>query len=91
MRYQIRVQGHLDGDWSAWFDGLALSNLADGEMELAGELADQAALHGVLARARDLRLPLLAVSRVGSDGAAGDPEDDSRFARNLHTRGSATT
>ena len=78
MRYQIRVQGHLDGDWSAWFDGLALSNLANGEMVLAGEIPDQAALHGVLAKVRDLGLPLLAVSRAGADGAAGDREDDGR-------------
>ncbi len=78
MRYQIRVQGHLDGDWSAWFDGLTISNLANGEMLLAGELADQAALHGVLARVRDLGLPLLAVSPVGVDGADGDREDDGR-------------
>ena len=65
MRYQIRVQGHLDGDWSAWFDDLALSNLTNGEMVLAGDLPDQAALHGVLAKVRDLGLPLLAVRRRG--------------------------
>ncbi len=87
MRYQIRVQGQLDGDWSAWFDGLAISNLANGEMVLAGELPDQAALHGVLARVRDLGLPLLAVSRAGDDGTAGGREDDDRLAPNLHTRG----
>ena len=87
MRYQIRVQGHLDGDWSAWFDGLAISNLANGEMVLAGELPDQAALHGVLAKVRDLGLPLLAVSRAGAAGTAGDREDDHRPARNLHMSG----
>ena len=87
MRYQIRVQGHLDGDWSAWFDGLALSNLANGEMVLAGEIPDQAALHGVLAKVRDLGLPLLAVNRLGADGAAGDREDDGQPARDLQTRG----
>ena len=86
MRYQIRVQGHLDGDWSAWFDGLTISNLANGEMLLAGEVPDQAALHGVLARVRDLGLPLLAVSRAGADGAAGDCEDDGRPARTPRTR-----
>ena len=87
MRYQIRVQGHLDGDWSARFDGLAISNLTNGEMVLAGELPDQAALYGVLARVRDLGLPLLAVSRLGADGAAGDREHDDRPAQDLHTRG----
>ena len=70
MRYEIRVRGHLDGDWAAWFAGLAIASLPGGETRLAGELADEAALHGVLARARDLGLPLLALRR---QGAAGDP------------------
>ena len=78
MRYRIWVQGHLDGDWSAWFDGLAISNQANGETELAGELPDQAALHGVLAKVRDLGLPLLAVRRAGADGAAGVRADAGR-------------
>ena len=58
---EIRVRGQLDGSWSAWFDGLAVADGADGEAVLAGELADQAALHGVLIKVRDLGLPLLAV------------------------------
>ena len=58
---EIRVRGQLDGDWSAWFDGLAVADGADGEAVLAGELPDQAALHGVLIKVRDLGLPLLAV------------------------------
>ena len=61
MWCEIRVRGHLDGSWSAWFDGLAVTDAADGESELAGELADQAALHGVLIKVRDLGLPLLSV------------------------------
>ena len=76
MRYQIRVQGHLDGDWSAWFDGLTVTRLPGGETLFAGDLADQAALHGVLARVRDLGLPLLAVNRVEADGGAGDRGGD---------------
>ena len=72
MRYEIRVRGHLDGDWSAWFDGLTITRLLGGETRLAGDLADEAALHGVLARVRDLGLPLLAVRREGTDGVAGD-------------------
>ena len=65
MRYAIRVRGHLDGTWSDWFGGLAITNLAGGDALLTGELADQAALHGVLTQVRDLGLPLLAVTRVG--------------------------
>ena len=59
---EIRVRGQLDGTWSAWFGGLAVADGADGEAVLAGELADQAALHGVLIEVRDLGLPLLAVA-----------------------------
>lgn len=62
MRYQIRVRGHLDDDWAEWFDGLAITHEAGGTTLLAGELADQAALHGVLAKVRDLGLCLLAVT-----------------------------
>jgi len=68
MCYQIRVQGHLDSTWSEWFDGLTIANLANGETLLAGDLADQAALHGVLIKIHDLGLPLLALRRVAVDG-----------------------
>lgn len=61
--YQIRIQGHLDDDWSDWFAGLQISRLAKGETQLTGEL-DQTALHGVLARIRDLNLTLIAVSQL---------------------------
>ena len=61
MWCEIRVRGQLDGSWSAWFGGLAVADGADGEAVLAGELADQAALHGLLIKVRDLGLPLLAV------------------------------
>ncbi|HEX6739231.1 MAG TPA: hypothetical protein VF310_13210 [Vicinamibacteria bacterium] len=81
MRCEIRVRGHLDGDWAAWFDGLAIARLPGGETRLAGELADEAALHGVLARVRDLGLPLLAVRREEADGLAGDRTGDRRCAR----------
>ena len=62
--YQITVQGHLDARWSAWFDGLTITNEPDGKAVLAGPIADQAALHGVLAKIRDLGLPLIAVQPV---------------------------
>jgi hypothetical protein len=57
--YEIRVKGHLDPAWSAWFDGLAVTNLPDGTAELHGELPDDAALHGALQKIRDLGLTLL--------------------------------
>jgi hypothetical protein len=61
-RVAIRVAGHLDDARSAWFDGLTIERLAGGQTLLSGEVADQAALHGLLARVRDLGLPLLAVT-----------------------------
>ena len=63
--YEIRVKGHLDGRWSEWFDGLQITNLENGEATLSGDIVDQAALHGVLNKVRDLGLPLLAVRCAG--------------------------
>ena len=67
--YEIRFQGHLDPKWAEWFDGFSLDSRADGVTVLRGRVVDQAALHGLLARLRDLGLPLLDVVRdpdVGS-------------------------
>jgi hypothetical protein len=65
--YQIRIQGHLSQQWNEWFDGLTITNTDDGEALLCGPLADQAALHGVLMKIRDLGVPLLAVNRIAED------------------------
>ena len=65
--YHIRLKGHLDDHWSAWFDNMAISNEADGTAVLQGPLADQAALYGVLIKIRDLGLPLLALTTVATD------------------------
>ena len=65
--YQITVKGHLDSQWSAWFDNMLISNEASGEAVLRGPLADQSALYGVLAKIRNLGLPLLAVTLVATD------------------------
>jgi hypothetical protein len=70
--YAIRVQGHLDHYWSAWFNDVTVSCEADGSTLLCGRLADEAALHGVLMKVRDLALPLLAVSRV----AKGESDEE---------------
>jgi len=66
--YEIRVQGRLDQRWSEWFDGLAISYDAEDNTRLCGPLVDEAALHGVLIKVRDLALPLLAVQRVEALG-----------------------
>ena len=63
-RYEIRLQGHLEPRWAAWFDGLRLTHELDGTTILAGPVVDQAALHGLLQRVRDLGLPLIAVIQV---------------------------
>ena len=62
--YQIRVKGNLDQKWSDWFDGFTIAPQADGATLLTGPVADQAALHGLLGKIRDLGLPLLSVQRV---------------------------
>lgn len=61
--YEIRVQGHLDGRWAAWFDGLSLTHESDGTTVIHGSLTDQSALHGLLSKVRDLGIPLIAVNR----------------------------
>ena len=62
--YRIRVRGHLDGRWSDWIGGLAIHLQEDGTTVLVGPVVDQAALHGVIIRIRDLGLPLLSVKRA---------------------------
>ena len=62
--YEIRVQGRLDDRWAAWFDGLILSRVDDGTTSLRGPVTDQAALHGLLHKLRDLGVPLLSVTRT---------------------------
>ena len=61
-QYEIRLKGHLDSRWAAWFDGLSLTNESDGTTLIHGPVADQAALHGLLQKVRDVGLPLISVS-----------------------------
>jgi hypothetical protein len=65
---RYRIRGHLDPAWSAWFDGLTVDQADDGTTELAGPLADQAALFGLLARLRDLGATLLLVEHLPDYG-----------------------
>ena len=64
MVYQIRVTGHLGRDWNDWFEGLSITLQDNGETLLSGPVTDQAALHGLLRKVRDLGLPLLSVIRL---------------------------
>ena len=65
-QYEIRLKGHLDSRWAAWFDGLSLTNSSDGTTIICGPVVDQAALHGLLQKVRDLGLPLVSVTQVQS-------------------------
>ncbi|RPI32472.1 MAG: hypothetical protein EHM70_08880 [Chloroflexota bacterium] len=65
--YEIRVEGLLQSNWSEWFDGMSLCQDASGETLIAGLLKDQAALHGVLMKIRDLGLVLVSVNRIAKE------------------------
>jgi hypothetical protein len=64
MVYQIRIKGHLGRQWTDWFGGLSITLEENGETLLAGPVVDQAALHGLLKKVRDLGMPLLAVTHI---------------------------
>ena len=81
--YEIKIRGHLDPRWSDWFADLKLTHLEGDETLLSGSLHDQAALHGLLERIRDLNLTLISVTRGGpstapSSAAFYDPNQDTR-------------
>jgi hypothetical protein len=69
-RYEIRLHGHLETRWAAWFDGMTLSHERDGSTTLSGSV-DQAALHGLLQKVRDTGLPLLSVTHIDPDQPRG--------------------
>ena len=62
--YQITVKGHLNPNWAEWFDGLTITPLPNGTTAISGPVVDQAALHGLLRKVRDLGLPLVSVIHV---------------------------
>ena len=64
MVYQIRLKGHLGAQWTDWFEGLTITLEDDGDTLLTGPVVDQAALHGLLKKVRDLGLPLVSISSV---------------------------
>ncbi len=76
MKYQIRIEGELGQEWVNWFGGLAISLEGDGVTLLTCTVNDQAALHGLLRKLRDLGLPLLSINRF-DDSPEGKPEGHS--------------
>lgn len=76
--YLIRVEGHLGCEWADWFDGLTIGLEEDGTTLLCGPIADQAALHGVLRRIRDLGMPLVSVDRA-ADQKVHHPRSDKEY------------
>jgi hypothetical protein len=69
MVYQIRLKGHLGRQWTDWFGGLTITLEDNGDTLLAGPVVDQAALHGLLRKVRDLGMPLLSVNCLNPDQA----------------------
>ena len=69
--YEIRVQGHLDARWADWLHSLTVTRERDGTTTLRGPPLDQAALHGLLTRIRDLALPIVSLRRICLDSEAG--------------------
>ena len=72
--YEIRIKGHLDDRWTDWFGGLTITLEKNGDTLLAGPVVDQAALHGLLRKVRDLGMPLLSVKHV--EPGQADASDD---------------
>jgi hypothetical protein len=76
--YEIRLKGHLEPRWTAWFDGLNMTAEKDGTTAIYGPVADQAALHGLLQKVRDVGLPLLSLTQIESaEPDAPSPAADS--------------
>ena len=69
--YQIRVRGQLDSRWSEWFDGWAITHEEDGTTMLTGRVPDQAAVHGLLVKVRNLNLPLISAKPIEPDLGGG--------------------
>ena len=72
--YRIRVKGHLDPQWAEWFEGMTVTPENNGDSLVTGPVVDQAALHGLLKKVRDLSLPLLSVTRLEQD-PSGQPDN----------------
>ena len=71
LQVEIRVKGQIDAHWSSWFEGLTIEHTPEGETHITGEVTDQAALYGLLARLRDLGLSLVSVDSVETGKGEG--------------------
>src|SRR5215470_9422143 len=81
MVYQIRVEGHLGCQWTDWFGGLTITALDNGETLLTGAVVDQAALHGLLTKVRDIGLPLVSVECVQAGATQAEKVNEAHQAR----------
>ncbi len=84
--YQIRIKGHLGRQWADWFGGLTIIALDNGETLLTGPVLDQAALHGVLRKVRDVGMPLLSVNRVQPGQAEASDVSETHYSRSNKRR-----
>jgi len=84
-RYEIRIKGHLDTRWADWFEGLSFTHESDGTTILSGPVVDQAALHGLLRKVRDLGLPLVSVVLIDPKPANG-PDGNADTDHNRSTK-----
>ena len=84
--YQIRIKGQLGRQWTDWFEGLTLTALDNGETLLTGSVVDQAALHGLLRKVRDLGMPLLSVFRVTRGQADASDVNETHHYRSKKRR-----
>ncbi len=88
--YEISLQGHLDERWATRFDGMRVKNTFDQQgfpiTVLSGIIADQAALHGVIAKIRDLGIPVISISRIGSNPRKENNHDDAGHSRERKAR-----
>jgi len=78
--YQIRIEGHLGRAWTSWFTGMSITQEDNGDTLLTGAVVDQAALHGLLKRVRDLAVPLVSVNRLDPGPAPQPTEEGDRDA-----------
>ena len=85
MVYQIRIKGHLGSQWTDWFEGLTITLEDNGDTLLTGPVVDQAALHGLLKKVRDLGMPLVSVSPV-EPGQADHQTSNSKWISYLERR-----
>jgi hypothetical protein len=79
--YEIRLKGHLDAQWMTWFDGLTITLEENGDTLLSGPVADQAVLHGLLKKVRDLGMPLVSVVQIQ---VLDSHPNDSKKEKNEH-------